>query len=535
MVAGAFWGTVYALELSFREPAIRALWGELKYLGIVVVPLMWLVFALRYTGRDRWLTERRKSKLALLGAIPFTTVVLTLTNGWHHLLRGYKNSPLPSTPPEVVFGPWFWVHAGYSYLLLLVGTFLLLSTLFRRSRPYRGQWVAVAVGSLVPIAANVLYVSGVDVPRGLDPTPFGFTLTGGILLWGCLRSRLLDLVPVAHEAIVEEMADGLIVADRYGRVLDTNQAAQSFLELYGPAVPGRELADLLPSLCISSLLTPTSILQQTLRQEPHQENQERQELKPVVQEIHLGEEHDKYYYELEISPLRGGSGVPVEGIVIVLRDITERKRIEKIVAESQQQLSYQALHDPLTGLPNRYLLESRLEEGARRSLRDERTSAHSGESRDENEDESEVASYVYVAILFMDLDNFKEVNDSLGHAAGDSLLRTVAERLEAGVRRQDTAARFGGDEFCVLLAGVSGTQEAVQVAQRLGEALRRPFAIGTSTVQISASIGVAVGRSDNEERSLDELVREADAAMYRAKKKGGALYEVVELDEDPGR
>jgi diguanylate cyclase (GGDEF)-like protein len=94
---------------------------------------------------------------------------------------------------------------------------------------------------------------------------------------------------------------------------------------------------------------------------------------------------------------------------------------------------------------------------------------------------------------------------------------------------------LGGDEFRVLLAGVSGTPEAVRIAQRLAEALQKPFAIGTSTVHISASIGIAVGRPHSEEHSLDELVREADVAMYRVKKKSGTLYEVMELDEDPKR
>ena len=539
MVAGAFWGTIYALELNFREPAVRALFGELKYTGIVVVPFMWLIFALRYTGRDHWLMAPGKKGFTLLAAIPLITVGVALTNGWHHLLRSYEYNPVPGTPPEVLHGPWFWVHASYSYMLLLAGTFLLLSTLFRRSRTYQGQWLAVAVGSLVPIAANIVYVSDVEILRGLDPTPFAFTLTGGMLLWGCLHARLLELAPVAREAIVEEMADGLIVADRYGRVLDTNQAAQSFLGLSGGSVvTGRELADLLQPLSSSSLLAPLKPCQQTLHREGH-------ELRPIVREIHLGEGQGQHYYELEISPLRSGNGVPVEGVVIVLRDVTERKRAETIVARSQQRLSYQAFHDPLTGLPNRYLFESRLEEALYRLRKDKYQSGP--ESKGEKSEETS-KSGSYVAILFMDLDGFKEINDSLGHAAGDDLLRAVAERLQAGVRAQDTAARFGGDEFCVLLAGVSGTEKAVQIAKRLVVALREPFAIRTSTVRITASIGVAVGSigstgrpdSDSELHSLNELVREADVAMYRAKKKDEVLYEVVELwaveqDEDPER
>ena len=509
-------GSGLYFRVKFQGTYDQGFVGEIKYLGVVAIPYMWLVFALRYTGRDRWLITRKKTRLTLLAALPLATAVLALTNGMHHLLRSYEESPVPGMPPEVVHGPWFWVHASYSYLLLLGGTFLLLSTLLRHSRPYRGQWVAVAVGSLVPWVANAIYLLDVGVVRDLDPTPFGFTLTGGVLLWGCLRSRLLDLVPVARETIVEEMADGLIVADRYGRVLDTNRAAQSLLRLSESAAPGRELGDLLPTLSISSLL---AAFQKTLYQRE-------QEYQTIVQEVHLGEGRNQRWYELEISPLQNSSRVPVEGIIIVLRDITERKHTEASLTENQKRLSHQAFHDPLTGLPNRYLLENRLEERARRPCTGEHGSKQSGGSREGSRNES------CVAILFMDLDGFKEVNDSLGHAAGDSLLRMVAERLEAGVRIQDTAARFGGDEFCVLLAGISGPAEAVQIAQRLGEALQKPFAIGTSTVQVSASIGVAVGGPDSEGRSLNELVREADAAMYRAKKKGGTRHEVVVPDGD---
>ena len=487
MVAGAFWGLAYACELSGGTPAAQIFWGEVKYLGIVVVPYAWLVFALRYTGWDGWFTAR---VFALLALVPAVTAGLALTNGTHHLVRRYEELPGPGQPPEVLAGAWFWVHTGYSYLLLAAGTLLLLSALFRRNRPYRGQGIAVAVGALVPWAANGAYVFSSRLVSDLDPTPFAFALTGGVLLWGCLHSRLLDLTPIAREAVVEEMGDGLIVADEWGRVLDTNRAARHALGLTEPDASGVNLAGLLPALFARRPQEPAS--------EPT--------------EMYLGEGRNRGFYEVKVSPLDTGGGVPVESIVVVLRDITERKKSEEALRESQEHLSHQALHDPLTGLPNRYLLESRLEESVPEPL----------------------DSGSFTAILFVDLDGFKEVNDSLGHLAGDAVLRAVAERLEAGVRPRDTAARFGGDEFCILLARVSGVTEAARIAERLGRSLGAPFSVGGSAdvVRVTASIGVAVRPPQSSHRSPEELLREADAAMYRAKSKGGALYEVVVVGRD---
>ena len=234
----------------------------------------------------------------------------------------------------------------------------------------------------------------------------------------------------------------------------------------------------------------------------------------------------------DVSLIRNPEGDPSH-FVSHFQDITGRKNLE-------EQLSYQALHDPLTGLPNRNSLRSRFE----------RVAGHVA-GRTDSQPGGLPGSVRYVAVLFLDLDGFKGVNDSLGHAAGDELLQTVAGRLRNVVRPQDTVARLGGDEFCVLLAGISGTAEAVRVAQRLRTSMEAPFSIvpsidpgpnsgpnpgpaGAFMVSLSTSIGIAVSEPAGVERTLDELLREADAAMYRAKKRGGALYEVVELIEDTG-
>ena len=175
----------------------------------------------------------------------------------------------------------------------------------------------------------------------------------------------------------------------------------------------------------------------------------------------------------------------------------ERKRVEA-------RLAHQALHDDLTGLPNRELFLDRLGQALSRLGR------HASS----------------VAVLFLDLDRFKAVNDALGHAAGDELLRCVAVRLEGVLRAGDTAARLGGDEFAVLCEDVAGERHAVGVAERVAEALGEPFQIAGDEVYARSSVGIALAVDGSEDPA--ELVREADTAMYRAKERGGGVYEVYD-------
>ncbi|GAA2384613.1 bifunctional diguanylate cyclase/phosphodiesterase [Dactylosporangium salmoneum] len=179
----------------------------------------------------------------------------------------------------------------------------------------------------------------------------------------------------------------------------------------------------------------------------------------------------------------------VRGIVLNSRDISERKELE-------DQLVHEAFHDALTKLANRALFKDRLEVALRR--------------RDE------------VAILFLDLDGFKEVNDSLGHAAGDHLLIQVADRLGAAVRDGDTVARFGGDEFAVLIDSVAGPHDADELATRIIAALDEHFVLENQEIHVQGSVGIALTGPDA--RDADQLMRNADLAMYRAKSAGSGQF-----------
>ncbi|MGH9177863.1 MAG: putative bifunctional diguanylate cyclase/phosphodiesterase [Acidimicrobiales bacterium] len=187
----------------------------------------------------------------------------------------------------------------------------------------------------------------------------------------------------------------------------------------------------------------------------------------------------------------------VGGIVVTLRDISERKAFER-------RLTHQAFHDSLTGLANRALFTDRVEHALHRRAREQHD----------------------VAVVFLDVDDFKTVNDSLGHAAGDQLLVGVAQRLAGCVRPADTTARLGGDEFGVLLEEIDCPQATFSAAQRLIDSLAEPFALEDKSVDVTASAGIAFAGS-SATRS-EELLRNADIAMYMAKTKGKGVYEVFE-------
>jgi diguanylate cyclase (GGDEF)-like protein/PAS domain S-box-containing protein len=212
----------------------------------------------------------------------------------------------------------------------------------------------------------------------------------------------------------------------------------------------------------------------------------------------------------EAAPVRDEEGRPKYWIGVQV-DITERKMLE-------ERLEHRAFHDPLTGLPNRALFMDRLRSALSRSER----------------------KHGQTAVLFLDIDNLKVVNDSLGHEAGDGLLTGAAERLKACLRPADTVARFSGDEFAILLDDVEDVSETAQVAERIAEVLRAPLVIKKRETFITASVGIALSgpaptstrgsAPDTAQDRAETLLRQADLAMYRAKNRGKAHHEVF----DPG-
>ena len=215
-----------------------------------------------------------------------------------------------------------------------------------------------------------------------------------------------------------------------------------------------------------------------------------------IETVRINREGELVDVHLLVGPLLvNGSKV---GYVLTFRDIGERKQVEA-------KLQHDAMHDVLTGLPNRALFLDRVSLALARRVR----------RQDQN-----------CGVLFLDLDRFKEVNDQLGHAAGDELLMGVAERLRLALRPQDTAARLGGDEFGVLVENIVTVSDLDTVASRVMEQMKRPFDIFGHAIDAGASIGVALAGPDHQAPEL--LLRDADFAMYRAKQDGGGRFEIYD-------
>jgi PAS domain S-box-containing protein len=314
MLAVTEWSLGYTMELGSTTLSSKLFWTSVNFLGIVIVPVAWLVFALQYTGRTKWLTRRH---LVLLAIVPLLTLALAWTNGFHGLFRSdAKLATIGSfSILDPTYGIGFWFFAVYSYSLNLIGTLLVIRVLIRSARLYRGQTAVVLVGVLAPWLGNALYLFDWSPFPYLDLTPFAFTLTGLAISWGLFRFRLLDIVPVARDIVIESMGDGMLVLDMQDRIVDINPAAQNIVGRAASQVIGQP-AD--------QVLSAWSDLVEQYR-----------DVTEAQTEITVSEGSDHRDYDLRISPLTDRRG-HLTGRLVILRDITERKRTERELQEAKE-------------------------------------------------------------------------------------------------------------------------------------------------------------------------------------------------------
>lgn len=223
------WEIAYIFQLAGTDLPTKVFWDKLMFVGVVATPVAWLAFALEYTRRKHWLNARR---LAILSIVPLLTIIFILTNELHQLF--WRKIALSSQGGFLLLdninGPWFWVHAAYSYTLIMIGLVLIVRALLRWPKPYRGQMIWILLATLMPFITNIIFVFKI-IPILIDLTPFALTVSGIGLALALFHHRLLDIAPIARDIVVDGMKDGMIVLDANRRIVDINRAAQQMIGL----------------------------------------------------------------------------------------------------------------------------------------------------------------------------------------------------------------------------------------------------------------------------------------------------------------
>ncbi|GAP08054.1 MAG TPA: GGDEF domain-containing protein [Anaerolinea thermolimosa] len=463
LLSAALYSLGYAVELSRADlrgvlEAIR-----LEYMGLAFVPAFFLLFAIRFTRN----TPTPPGLIAGLLAMPVITVVLVFTQEHHQLYYIHPRVTMTGFYPALSFerGIGYVLTMFYALVCEFSGLVLLIVHAFRVSPRYRLQAQTIALGALFPVASSVFYFLDF-IPFHIDPIPFALSLAGVLFAFALFKLKLFELVPAARELAIDAVRDAFLVVDAFGQVQDFNRAIT--------ALPGAE------ALKIGEPLPMDNPLVKKLWPLLH-EGQD--ELEFFIEQS-SGEER---YYRAKAYPIYGKRS-QYNGQAVLISDVTETVGL-------LHQLSYQANVDELTGLLNRRHL---MKMGAR-------------------ELEASHRSGLPLGVILIDLDHFKSVNDTCGHAAGDEVLRSVAECFRRGVRSVDLLGRYGGEEFAVFLPGAD-LEATVRVAERLRESLASWSVLKQDeNLRITASFGVYAANSD---LTIDQLLSIADQALYRAKQEG---------------
>lgn len=484
MFCGWIWATGQALSLMVPDIQSKIIWFNISQVGPDFTTVFWLLLALEFTGHDDLLQVK---KVAPIFFLPIITTILMWTNDLHHLLR--KSISLSNIAPQVTYlqierGPWFWIEVTYGYLMTFSALYLLF--IFWKKSTHKGQTASLIAGLTIPLFFNILDILQINPLKPLGATSVVFTITCIILAWGLFRHRLLDITPIARDKVLQFIGEGVIIVDARNHIVDINPAAQRLLISnldHDHKLTGHDIHDVMFLPLEKNESFPT-----------HQETK-------LHMELVDGE--STRFFEILVSPLF----VKKEqfgGWVLIMHDITEQKEItDKLKAQLDEirvlhtQLYDQAMRDQLTGCFNRRYLE----EIFPLELADAREYKRT------------------LALVMLDIDHFKEVNDIHGHAVGDQVLHAICKGLQDKIRTNDSICRMGGEEFLIVMPGVS-----LKIAMQRAESFRSMIAnlyfpdSSRKLLKITASLGVATFPQHGS--SKKEILEHVDQALYAAKRVG---------------
>lgn len=485
------WSFCYAMITLSPAFESKLFWLKLENIGIQIVPLLWFFFALKYTRLDKWLT--RKPIQLLFWVIPIASLVYLFSeNGFHFYYTAVRVASKTGGPFIISRGPMYWIAFAQAYSLILGGMGVLVWRFIKSRLSYRRQTPYLLGAVLIPFILNIIYQLNPAIlpvfPVPIDLTPLSFTITAILLAAGIFGLRMFDLVPIARDTVMEHIPEMVFVIDSHDRVVDANAMAQKWL--------GKPLEEIIGQDPIHVFRNWPQLMNRFFFLE-----QSREEIKIPGELTHT--------LEVIITPIYNRQR-KLEGRVIVAYDITERKALEnklKALNDSLQkqldeneslrmQLQEQAIRDPLTGVFNRRFFAEALDKEAARAIREKTP----------------------FSVIIIDVDHFKQFNDTYGHKCGDFVLQSLAGFLIENTRQSDIVCRYGGEEFIILMPDA-----ALESAHDRAERLRKKF--GETVVEyenrkLKCAFSAGVASFPEHTDSADVLLMLADEALYHSKSNG---------------
>jgi diguanylate cyclase (GGDEF)-like protein/PAS domain S-box-containing protein len=474
MIFFLFAGTVslyligMGINYSARDAQVALFWIKIAHIGLLFIPstaLFLAVTRLQLTRQHRYLTAGVFVLSFLLVFSLFRDN--SLIRDVHHFFWGYYGQYGTMGIVTLLF-----VMIVMAYVLKLYWQEYRLSKTDRQKKRFRGIFIAFSIGTLA--------VFDVVPSFGIGFYPFGYIpmfIFFVIIAYVITHYHLVDIsLESAASQILEIMQGAVIVVDMEDRIRVVNRVALDLL--------GREKADLLNQDLTSVIDLKTAV----------NGKRDAQENIRSLEMAWIARNGRQSTVEVSSSPVTDARDNARIGFVFVAHDITERKQTE-------QRLEQLALYDALTGLPNRILFFERMNQLLALAKRNRNV----------------------LAVLYMDLDRFKAVNDMLGHEVGDALLCQVSQRMKTSIRNSDTVARMGGDEFIGVCGFITAPGDAAIVAEKIIQILSEPFYIKGSECSVGVSVGISLYPQDGDD--VESLVSKADTAMYRVKESGRGGYQ----------
>lgn len=459
----AIYSGFYALELIASNLQNMKLFTSIEHIGIFSIPAFWVIMAVRYTDRDKII---KKSFYIKLFIIPVCLMLANFTNEYHHLFyKEYKYNLIYSLHiADLTPGIFYYLGIIYTNLYFLVGNMLYLNNYMKKSNLYKKRSFIILLISCIPWIGYWIYMLRI-MPVKIDIVPISLVTLSLLYLYALFNSSIFGTISLARRIIFNDLTDAIILLDKDNLLIEVNRKAEELFHIKNNNIIGREFNYIFKDY--------KKLLQHVNENGNNLFNLEIE----INEQIH--------YFQGKIDLVKSNNN---EGKIIILSDNTEQIELNK-------KLEYYATTDTLTGVYNKNYFYEIAVDKIKECFKLNKP----------------------VSLIIFDFDNFKNINDSYGHLAGDVVLKKSLEVCKSVLEEKYYIGRYGGEEFVILLNDTT-FEKAVEIAENIREAIEKVNIVyENSTINITSSFGVF---SCYTEKNLKYLLKNADEALYEAKKSG---------------